>query len=91
MPRPAFKRPARTYVPGLAAAGSQPPAATPSLALSGVAPALEAPAFAVAATRPASGLAGLASSSGLAAYAGLLQRVFLGLLMAWTLLVALGI
>ena len=27
----------------------------------------------------------------LAAYAGLLQRVFVGLLMAWTLLVALGI
>ena len=36
-------------VPGLgASAGSQPPAATPSLALSGVAPALEAPASAVA-------------------------------------------
>ena len=30
-------------------------------------------------------------SAGLAGYAGLLQRVFVGLLMVWTLLVALGI
>jgi hypothetical protein len=29
--------------------------------------------------------------SSLAGYAGLLQRIFLGLLMAWTLLAALGI
>ena len=27
----------------------------------------------------------------LAGYAGLLQRIFIGLLMAWTLLVALGV
>jgi hypothetical protein len=31
------------------------------------------------------------SLSDLAGYAGLLQRTFLGLLMAWTLLVALGV
>ena len=32
-----------------------------------------------------------ASLNDLAGYAGLLQRIFIGLLMAWTLLVALGV
>jgi hypothetical protein len=32
-----------------------------------------------------------ASLDDLAGYAGLLQRIFIGLLMAWTLLVALGV
>jgi Protein of unknown function (DUF998) len=40
---------------------------------------------------PASGGSSSLSPSSLAGYAGLLQRIFLGLLMAWTLLVALGI
>ena len=58
---------------------------------------LAAPAGAGPRPRPdgPSGPAGSAAPSGLlhdlAGYAGLYQRVFVGLLMAWTLLVALGI
>ncbi len=43
------------------------------------------------APRGSSGGGSSVSLAGLAGYAGLLQRIFVGLLMAWTLLVALGI
>jgi hypothetical protein len=69
-----------------------PPAAPP---LAGVPPQLAA-AGSAGGTGPApassrSGGSSSLSPSSLAGYAGLLQRIFLGLLMAWTLLVALGI
>jgi len=67
------------------------PASPPQLA--GVPPQLAA-GLADAPGRPSSAVRGDAPSvslNDLAAYAGLLQRIFIGLLMAWTLLVALGV
>jgi hypothetical protein len=73
-----------------AAAGPEPlnggpriPAVALSSAPPGIPPVLEAPAPTAGGPAPAIG--------GLAGCAGLLQRIFIGLLMAWTFIVALGI
>ena len=88
----AAEREARAPAPG--AAGPAAPAAEPSTPaapppVGGVPPQLGASAGAPPAGRPAGAATGLLH--GLAGYAGLCQRVFVGLLMAWTLLVALGL
>ncbi len=67
------------------------PAPAAALQLAGVPPQLDADAAGEGrlAWRPAG--ATRDALQGLAGYAGLCQRVFVGLLMAWTLLVALGL
>ena len=97
-------REARASTPG---AGPAPPAAEPSAPAApppvapppapGVPPQLGASAGAPPARRPGAALArrpagaGTGFLHGLAGYAGVCQRVFVGLLVAWTLLVALGL
>lgn len=87
----AAAREARASAPG---AGPAPPAAEPAAPAAqppagGVPPQLGASVGAPPAGRPAG--AGTGFLHGLAGYAGLCQRVFVGLLVAWTLLVALGL
>ena len=86
----AAAREARASAPGAghaASAGPSAPAAPPPAG--GVLPQLGASAGAVPGGRPDGAATGLLH--GLAGYAGLCQRVFVGLLVAWTLLVALGL
>ena len=93
MPAPAATMPASVVVappaPAPLAAGVPPQLGAAPAATAPAAPAATAPAVSLPRPDRPGGPAGLLYD--LASYAGLYQRVFVGLLMAWTLLVALGI
>ena len=93
MPAPAATMPASVVVappaPAPLAAGVPPQLGAAPAATAPAAPAATAPAVSLPRPDRPGGSAGLLYD--LASYAGLYQRVFVGLLMAWTLLVALGI